>query len=203
MPEIDCHVIGSSPWIQQCLASLDGEPINLNRVSAVAGSTGRARMMGFSQGDAPLVSLVDPDDEVVPGAFDACLEALTEHPEAVGAYTDEELVDERGHHIRAGMSTNTGHWKRGWQLSHIGGIHHLTVMRRGAVERCLHLMPQWHILELYQLYAALASHGPWIHVPRMGYRWRQHSGGVHHEVTPQLQLDALRRATRLAFGRSI
>jgi hypothetical protein len=199
---IDCHIIGSSPWIEQCLASLDGEPINLRRVSAVTQSTGTARMMGFSQGDAPLVSLVDPDDEIVPGAFGACLQALEEHQDAVGAYTDEELVDERGRHIRPGKSTGTGPWNLAWQLSHVSGIHHLTVMRRGVVERYLSPLCTWHILELHQLYAALARHGPWIHVPRLGYRWRQHPGGIHRCATPAMVLDAVRSAATLARSTS-
>jgi len=75
MFDIDCHIIihKEPQWkIDRCLASLEGQPVNLHFVAGEDGDfppfKGRAK--GFAMGAAPYVCFTDPDDWVEPNAFE-------------------------------------------------------------------------------------------------------------------------------------
>jgi hypothetical protein len=70
--------------VKACQKSLQNEPINLHLVDGVPGHVGRTRANGFRIGEAPYVSCVDPVDLVMPGAFQACIDALEDNPLACG-----------------------------------------------------------------------------------------------------------------------
>lgn len=78
---IDVHMIiydESNCQVDRCLQSLKDEPINLHFVEGRKEwppFEGRAR--GFAMGSAPYVSYVDPDDTLVPGAFEKLLAAIS------------------------------------------------------------------------------------------------------------------------------
>lgn len=75
MFDIDCHIIihKEPKWkIDRCLASLEGQPVNLHFVAGEDGDfppfKGRAK--GYAIGSAPYVCFADPDDWVEPNAFE-------------------------------------------------------------------------------------------------------------------------------------
>ena len=164
----------------KCQASLVGEPIHLHLVQGTEGHTGKGRVNGFNQGDSPYVSCVDPDDIVLPGAFQACLDALEEHPEACGAYTDELLIDSRGKVIGKGIWSGEP-WNPLLQLEP-KYLHHIYVMRRCYVQKYFLEMLKWPKMCEYILKCLLTAHGPWIHVDRFGYKWRMRPDASHISI---------------------
>ena len=59
------------------MASLEGHPINIHTLPGIAGDLRQARYLGYSKGDAPYVSFIDPDDVALPGTYERALNLLT------------------------------------------------------------------------------------------------------------------------------
>lgn len=184
--KVDTHVLlmptTDPTWWEDCRKSLENEPINLHLVDGVKGHVGKGRANGFRIGDSPYVSCVDPDDLVMPGAFQACVDALEKTPQACGAYTDEMLIDAKGTPLRPGIWSGKP-WNPLLQLEP-KYLHHLYVMRREAVLPHLEeLETKWPHLADFVLKGLLCAHGPWLYVDRVGYHWRVHDKGNHKAST--------------------
>ncbi len=179
--DIDVHVLllpsTNQEWWQECQESMQGEPVNLHLVDGVEGHIGKGRAKGFAEGTAPYVSCVDPDDLVMPGAFSACLEALDANPEACGAYTDELLINAKDKVIKPGVFSGMP-WNPLLQLEP-QYLHHVYVIRREFVQKYLLELRRWPGMAEFVLKGLLPAHGPWIHVNRMGYKWRMAKGASH------------------------
>ncbi len=174
------HMPSTNPvWLQLCLESLRDEPIQLHRLEGVEGHIGRGRAKGFMQGNSPYVSYVDPDDLVVPGAFELCVKTLEQHPEACGAYSDEMLIDESGKPLGLGMWSGIS-WNPLLQLEP-RYLHNGAVMRRSFVEKYLLELKRWPNMAEFVLKGLLAGCGPWIHVNQVGYKWRVSAHGAHRK----------------------
>ena len=178
---VDTHILmlpdTSREWWEQCQESLATEPVNIHTIKGVEGHIGKGRMLGFARGDSPYVSCVDPDDIVVPGAFRACIEALELNPHLCGAYTDEVLIDDNGEELEPGIWSGR-EWNPLLQLEP-KYLHHIFVMRREFVNYHLNELSKWPVMAEYVLKCLLVQHGPWLHINRVGYKWRIHGKGSH------------------------
>ena len=191
--KVDTHVIlmpNTQPdWWKECRNSLEQEPINLHIVQGVKGHIGVSRAEGFTIGESPYISYVDPDDLVIKGAFQACIDALDKMPEACGAYTSEYLINEKGETIRPGF-WHESDWNPLLQLEP-QYLHNICVMRRKFVGQYLDEFHKWPHLSEFILKGLLTSDGPWIHINRFGYKWRIH-GANSHKSFPLMGLYAAR-----------
>jgi len=170
------HVGTRQDWLDQALASCQGQPVNVHIVpNGTHIDAGRAR--GFARGTAAFVGILDSDDWLLPGAAESCLEALARRPDAVGAFTDEVRVCD-GVQVGTGESTGTGAWCPTRQLTRISYARHLMVMRRAIVMPLLPIMAQHTRLSEYVLRGLAVQHGPWLHVERDGYVHREHDGNI-------------------------
>ncbi len=178
---VDVHVLlvptTNKKWWQQCRDSLKDEPVNLHVVNGIVGHIGQGRARGVARGSAPYVSRVDPDDLVVPGAFEACINALDQNPRACGAYTDEFIIDQHGQILKPGIWSGI-EWNPLLQLEP-KYLHNIYVMRRCFVERHLLELGRWPNMAEFVLKGLLTNHGPWIHVNRFGYKWRMTNNPAH------------------------
>lgn len=178
---IDVHVITlpttNRQWLEHCLDSLADEPVTVHMVDGVVGNIGVGRSRGFSMGDHPYVSFVDPDDWVLEGCFEACIQALLENPDAGMAYTREVLADSEGniHSERP----------KEWYEPYIGSkeetekAHHLTVYNRSAIHPFLPRFSGYpYTPELFSKTYVWLRHG-FVFVDRIGYVWRKHSSNSH------------------------
>jgi hypothetical protein len=183
---IDVHIIVSEnePWIEECLNSLESEPVNVWFVHRIEGDVRKAREEGFSKGSSEFVSFIDPDDVIVPGIFKQCLDVLHENPDAVGVYTTDELVDVSGNHIAYGWAQYEKPFTdKGFPIELTNGIHHLRVFRRSAVEKCLPLKSR--MIPEPLLNAEIQKHGDLIHIPVVGYKWRIHGDNTFLKYKPE------------------
>ena len=162
---IDVHVLtheGTSPqWLEQALASLEGQDATVHVVNNHGLSVGAGRARGYQLGAHPYVSYLDSDDYLLPGTIEACIAALAHHRCVV----TQELVE----------------YPDGNRYPFPRQGHAMTVYRREDVRPWLerlakspHCADGWlrQILQPHQL----------AHV---GYVWRVHPAGDHYQVTPE------------------
>lgn len=170
---VDVHVLHCHEppeWIAGCLDSLHAEPVTVYLRPGIAGKVGLSRARAFACGHAPYVAWVDGDDEAMPGAFAAALEVLESRPDVVSTYCDIQLI---------GKPDGDGYIKAPWnpaaQLQRMAEVHHLHVMRRSAVMPLLAELARWDGWEEYVLMGLLCRYGVHHHIPKMLYRFRQHT----------------------------
>lgn len=188
----DTHVLihhsRSRPhWLDQCLASLESEPTNVLLVDDPTDSVGYARALAMREGNAPLLSFVDDDDWVMPGAFAACFAPLDADPTLVGTYTQFADVD-----ADTGTLLRPAYRKEAWnprkQLRRPFEVLHVHVYRRAHAMPHLDGLARWPTLEESWLMGQVAQYGNWLHVPFDGYRKRLHGFGAGARVmTPDGQ----------------
>lgn len=70
---IDLHILilgnENQTWLEQCLQSLENEPVNLRMCQGIPGDLSQARSLALKQGTSEYVGWVDPDDYIIPGAY--------------------------------------------------------------------------------------------------------------------------------------
>lgn len=175
MPRVDVHIVigPNEPWLTECVQSLMHEDVHIWFVPKVDGNTAAAREAGFRKGTAEYVSFVDPDDLIMPGIFAKCVHALDNHPHWVGVYTDEVLIDRNGAFIMNGWSVDHLVFEpMGYCHELMQGVHHLRVLRRSVVEKCLPLKTK-RIPEPVLMHQ-LRQYGVLRHLFVVGYQWRVH-----------------------------
>ena len=187
---IDVHIIKplhhhdlTDIWLDQCLASIENEPINVFYVDPVKDDIRQARRNGFEQGDAPYVSFVDPDDYIIPGGFDVCLKHINDA--VCGVYTTSNRL--------IGNDLIPIHQFRPYEqsiiLNNLIEIHQLVVMDRKIVNHVLNTYYDYIppiVLEAPCLYALMSMFKPWLAIDHVGYVWRQHNFNPahNHKLTP-------------------
>lgn len=193
---VDTHVLlyhskKRPEWLDQCLASLEHEPTNVLLVDFPAiPNVGLLRAMAHRRGTAPLLSFVDDDDWVMPGAFDACVTAL-EDKSLVGAYTDfTDVHCETGQVLRPYKKLP---WTPRLQHTHLFEVLHVHVYRREPAMKYLDEMAKWTTLEESLLMGLLVQDGKWKKLDFDGYRKRYHTVGAGHRITNRMRIDLTQR----------
>lgn len=200
MAAVDLHILTCErttrrrEWLDQAVASCDGQPVALHLISNEIGTIGEGRAIGLAEGSAEFVGWLDDDDWLLPGAVESCLAALADHSTAVGAFTDE-LRYRDGVQVGIGEGNGTGPWCLTRQLTRISYARHLVVMRRTAVMPFLPIIAQHDKLSEYVLRGLIVQHGAWMHVERDGYVHRQHdeNTATYNPTTPEQVKAAVHR----------
>lgn len=195
---IDCQVLichEPKPWIYRCLESLEGEPVNVKLSRGIDGHVGKSRAKNFRRMNAEFYAFVDADDYVKPGAFAECLKVFDSKPEVVGVFCDLEVID--GEDKPVDKYTKSL-WNPMQQIHNPAFVHHLHVFRAEAVRPYLDLLECFESNEEQLLCNLAANHGPFFHIPKPLYVFRQHRKyrRAGHLMTPQLMRKVLKVSTR-------
>lgn len=162
---IDVHILTldseRKDWLEQCLASLVNEPIDLHVIEGTIGHIGDGRARGFAIGEHPLVSFVDPDDYVLPGGFAACENYLNDHHECEAVGTHEFIFVE-GKNISRCRESKTPH--------------HLIVFRRSSINQWINELRTTQRVPIHWLLTKLS---PIPMIQRPYYCWRIHGNAWH------------------------
>lgn len=178
-------------WLERCLASLEDEPVNVLLAHDDDTHIGNARARAFGACDAPFCAVVDDDDYVAQGAFDACLAAFDES--IVGVATDWIIVDEAGNELER---SNRPQWVRAEHRLYPARVLHLRVMRTPAVQQCATALSEFDVFDCVALGTALARRGDWKKIDVHGYYKTQHAGGAskRHNIVHWHKNDVMARA---------
>lgn len=184
---VDVHILHlpneNQDWWKLCEESLRGHPINVHNLEGIVGDFRAARRRGYEQGSAPYVTYVDPDDIVLPGAYQACISVLEADPSLGGAHTNSQKIDKDGNVIEEMIIPD-----RPWDIDKMircpMPVHQVAVVRRSVMEQAFELVevPQKNTCVDYILYASVAAIAPWYYIPIHGYQWRIHDDGYHHTI---------------------
>lgn len=176
---IDCHILtrptDNKAWLEACLESLKNEPVNLFIESGIEGNTALARKNAFFKGNAEFVTHIDPDDAVVPGVLQRCLDTIKQ--EDVGAYSLTARMNSSGRTEMKLLAPHT-EWTVKLQAEALPRLFQTaSVVRRSVIERVLtdhfDLLPSvWGQDRCILLMCAM--YGNWRCVPEVGYLYRIH-----------------------------
>jgi len=173
------HSLRHPGWLEQCLASMAGEPTNVELVYSDETSVGALRAAAFARGSAPFLSFIDDDDWVAPGAFQACLDAINDDS-IVGAYTQWTDVFADGTHAARALPP----WEAALGMDHFAHVLHTKVFRRAPTMRLLGGLRTWNTLEEAWLVGMLTADGNWRRVPVNGHFKRAGTpGGAGKRIT--------------------
>lgn len=171
---IDVHILTmpyeNKQWLQDCLKSLETEPVVTHVVPGIKGNVCAARKQAFTMGEQPYVSSVDPDDLVLPGCFSSALELLENNPNVAGTYCFEYVVGDK-------LILSEGRINR--------QPHHAIVFRRSILDTILPVLDSakitrklkgatWYIGEWQALVEAISVKHLLLEIPRPYYVWRRH-----------------------------
>ncbi len=120
------------------------------------------------------VALVDHDDLLPPDALLHIAQAVLAHPTVGYLYTDEDKVDDSGHHYDPQFK---GDWSPEMAITH-NYTHHLSVLRRSVVTAVGGLRPEFNgaqDLDLFLRCFERLSPAAIVHVPFVCYHWRAHA----------------------------
>lgn len=159
---IDVHVLtheGTRPdWLAECLRSLESEPCTVHLVNNAGRKVGPGRAAGYKMGGHPLVSYVDSDDFVFPGAMQAVIDGLAHHT----SVCTRELAIHNG----------VGFFKLP------RGGHNLFAARRDAIEPLLVHMETIDYLSDVMVRRHLKP----AQLDFLGYAWRLHDMQAHRNI---------------------
>ena len=162
---IDVHVLTHSgtrrDWLDQCLASLEDQPVVVHVVAGVEGSVGAGRAKGFALGSCEFVGYVDSDDYVLPGGYATSLAAMANH-RCVVPREYVEYPDGRRHKYT--KSNHNGVVYRREDVTPLLPAMALTPFAVDSLTRRTLLPTQ---------------------LDHIGYVWRVHAAGAHRQMTPE------------------
>ncbi|QDJ96484.1 hypothetical protein Xoosp13_298 [Xanthomonas phage Xoo-sp13] len=158
---IDVHILlmgdERSDLLEQCLNSLKYEPITLHKCDGVPGDIRTARANAISQGTNDYVGWVDPDDFIIPGAYQLLLDNIGDKK---FAWCNEEVW-----HMTPDLSAVTA--------THIRKRpHHMHIIHRSLINYNLirNEVPRRTPDRWVEM---LTKQG--VHVNSVGYVWREYS----------------------------
>lgn len=201
---VDVHVLHfgePAHYLDQCLASLENEPVNVLILrGGFTGNIGAARAFAVGLGKAPYWSFVDADDWLAPGSAARCTELLDARPDLVGVYTDYQGVSPDGRLL--GIARKHA-WTPLRLLEDCWEVLHYHQYRRAPTMRYLSGLANAPCYEETYIAGVLARHGDFLHLPEAGY-YKRDSGQsirlqsaqllrrIYRDITPAL-LQAQRR----------
>lgn len=172
-PRIDVHMLTmmeSDQWRRDCVASLDGAPIQLHVIDGVEGNLGTGRVQGYKMGSLPYVSHVDPDDLYNAEAFTQMADILDANPDVAMVYSAESIMRRDG----TPGPVMRRNYDRQAHLNTPRFIHGVVVFRRAVLEQfydTIETVPNWAdwVTTLLMAKAARVMSSPVV-----GRHWRQH-----------------------------
>ncbi|MEM9922234.1 MAG: glycosyltransferase [Cyanobacteria bacterium P01_D01_bin.50] len=147
------------------------------------------------------IALLDHDDTLPCDALLHVAECINKHPEVDWIYTDEDKINESGHHFDPQMK---GEWSPEMAITH-NFTHHLTVIRKTLIEQVEGMREGYEgaqDLDLFVRVAEKTTPERIRHLPHICYHWRTHVGSTaSHGTQKQYVFDSAYRAIKDAIQR--
>mgnify|MGYP000134407672 FL=1 len=135
-----------------------------------------ARNRGFAEvSELPFVAFLDSDDCWPADFLLRCSEALTERPRAVAASTDRLVEGPDRRHVNPDLRAISDDPVL-WLVRNDAGIASCTMLRSGAVSAVRGWKEGVLAGEDFLLFADVARHGDWLHIPGPPVRFNRNTG---------------------------
>lgn len=144
---------------------------------------------GFARATGEIIAWVNSDDYYLPGAIQAAVAALEQHPEAAMVYGDVVSINGEGETINIQTF-------RPLSLEHLMQFNIIgqpsVFMRRSALEKAGYLDLGYHFMLDHQLWLRVAQHGTMVYVPQRWSAARYHAAAKNIALGPKFGLEAFR-----------
>jgi len=163
----DCS---TAPHVREMLESAEREDPRIRvRFREENGGIVAASNDALEMAEGEFLALLDHDDELHPDALALVHEALLGNPEADYVYTDEDKIDEAGHHSGPFFKPNWSPERMRTQMYTC----HLSVLRRDLVEAVGGFDAEFEGSQDWDLVLKVTERARAVlHVPRILYHWR-------------------------------
>jgi hypothetical protein len=163
--------------------------IKVHVIEGVKGNIGQARAVGFSKGNAPFVSYVDPDDDVYAYNLATVINRLSVNKQLSGICTAEfcnNRVVKKSHPYYPKDREVLKAW------SAVRFAHHLNVFRREAVELYYARLSTWSNWPEMALISAMCLEGhelAFFSTPC--YHWKLRENSAHRSIPVPAEVKAI------------
>lgn len=163
----DCS---SQPHVREMLERAQREDPRVRvRVREENGGIVAASNDALAMAEGEFLALLDHDDALHPDALALVDEAIAERPDADYVYTDEDKIDEAGHHGAPFFKPDWSPERMRTQMYTC----HLSVLRRELVEELGGFDPEFEGSQDWDLVLRMTERARAVlHVPRVLYHWR-------------------------------
>ena len=163
--------------------------------TGIAGNTNGAIAMA----DGDYIVFADHDDTLAPDALYEMACVFRDHPETELAYSDEDLMDEKGNYVYP-------HFKSDFNLENLrcnNYICHLVAVKKSLLEKTGLLRSEFDGAQDHDFLLRCAEATKEIrHVPKVLYHWRSHDGSTAgNQDSKQYAIDAGKKALQEHFRR--
>lgn len=150
-----------------------------NRIRLIVGNENQhicgATNSAIQESKGTFIALLDHDDLLAPYALAKVVQAINRNPDADIFYTDEDKVDASGNRFGPYFKSDFDDVL----LLRNNYINHLLVVRKALGERLGWMRKGFEGAQDHDfLLRALAAKAKFIHIPVIGYSWRQHAGST-------------------------
>ena len=181
---IDVHILtqtGREQMLQRCLDSI---PANITprvlKLDHLYEGPARYEALMTAPSDADYVSWIDDDDTYIEGGLESCIQLLEQHPECVGAWVKQRVVNEAGDTLEGYFDHYAGRYNLHTHLTKPHYIHPLMVLRKSVALRYADVLLNHAKLGSWALTTHMAQMGPFIRSDFEGYIWHIHDSNDHH-----------------------
>jgi O-antigen biosynthesis protein len=159
-----------APWVREKLTQAAEEDSRVRvHHRAENGGIVAASNDALRLADGEFIALLDHDDALHPDALALVHEALVGTPEADYVYTDEDKIDEAGHHDAPFFKPDWSPERMRTQMYTC----HLSVLRRSLMEEVGGFDPEFEGSQDWDIVLKVSERARHVlHVPRVLYHWR-------------------------------
>jgi O-antigen biosynthesis protein len=160
----------SQPWVREMLtAAAEADQRVRIHHRAENGGIVAASNDALELAEGEFVALLDHDDALHPDALALVHEALAATPDADYVYTDEDKIDEAGHHDAPFFKPDWSPERMRTQMYTC----HLSVLRRALMEEVGGFDPEFEGSQDWDIVLKVSERARRVlHVPRVLYHWR-------------------------------
>jgi hypothetical protein len=170
-----------TPAVAAALAATNPR-IVAHRHERVGQSSTVNRGLELARGEVSVV--LSDDDMLAPGAVSRAVAALADHPDAVIAFGDHDLIDLDGRLIRRHRGSPTTLERILADHEHDMGVG--TAFRTAAARRAGGWDPRFHHVPDLDFYLRMGLLGGFVYVPELFGWWRTHDGQItSHSTDPE------------------
>lgn len=178
MNKIDVYMLEwpiNDKFQQKLVDQVNAEPVNFFIGPAIVGDHTKALLdLIYSKGTSEYFTIVENDDEIIPGIFQILMDTIEQFPNLDLYCTQEKVIDDNNKILREEK----------------GNIpHHLAVYKRSLLDKMRPVIEKYKFGASMIVGMAALERKSFKMIDDFGYLWRIHNNNSHSNIPGGLSLD--------------